>query len=143
MYPILHYNKLIGGVMKVKKLALVLLVVFAVVLSSCTTFKLSGVQVTKEIPSYDTVGNFDISVKVNEFLGSPGGANLGNITADAMDTKIYDAIQREIQKFTGDAAVNVVIEYKAEVIDILFSGITGGLYSPATAHVSGVIVKYK
>jgi len=128
--------------MKVNKIALLFLIVIAVVLSSCTTFKLSGVQVTKEIPAYDTVGEFDITVKVSEFLGTPGGANLGNITSDAMDTKIYDAIQREIQKFTGDAAVNVTVEYKAEVMDILFAGITGGLYAPATAHVSGVIIKY-
>lgn len=128
--------------MNVKKIALVLFVVLAVVLSSCTTFKLSGTQVTKEIPAYDSVGTFNITVKVTEFLGSPGGANLGNITADAMDTKIYDAIQREIQKYTGDAAVNIVVEYKAEVIDILLTGITGGLYSPATAHISGTVVKY-
>ncbi|MCK5200368.1 MAG: hypothetical protein KAR21_18555 [Spirochaetales bacterium] len=128
--------------MKVKKIALVLFIVLAVVLSSCTTFKLSGTQVTKEIPAYDSVGTFDITVKVTEFLGSPGGVNLGNVTADAMDTKIYDAIQREIQKFTGDAAVNVVVEYKAELFDILFAGVTFGIYTPATAHVSGTIVKY-
>ena len=128
--------------MKLNKIALIVLVVLAVVLSSCTTFKLSGVQVTKEIPSYETVGTFDVSIKVNEFLGSPGGANFNNYSADAMDTVIYDAIQREIQKFTGDAAVNVVIEYKAEFIDMLFAGFTGNLYSPATAYISGVIVKY-
>lgn len=128
--------------MKVKRVALVLLIVIAIVMSSCTTFKLSGVQVTKEIPSYDTVGNFEISVKVNEFLGSPGGANFVNVTSDAMDAKIYNAIQDEINKYTGDAAVYVVIEYKAEFIDLLLSGVTGGLYAPATAHISGVIVKY-
>ena len=128
--------------MKVKRIALVLFIVLVVVLSSCTTFKLSGTQVTKEIPAYDAVGTFDITVKVNEFLGSPGGANLGNISADAMDTKIYDAIQREIQKFTGDAAVNVVVEYRAEFIDILVPLITFGIYSPARAHITGTIVKY-
>lgn len=120
----------------------ILLAFVAVVLSSCTTFQLSGVQVTKEIPAYDNVGEFDISIKVVEWLGSPGGANLGNITADAMDTQIYDAIQREIQKFTGDAAVNVVISYEAGLIDLILSGVTGGIYAPATAHVTGVIVKY-
>ena len=128
--------------MKLNKIALIVLVVLAVVLSSCTTFKLSGVQVTKEIASYDSVGTFEVSVRVNEFLGSPGGANLGNYSADAMDTVIYDAIQREIQKYTGDAAVNVVIEYKAELMDMIFSGLTGNLWAPATAHISGVIIKY-
>ncbi|MDA3941604.1 MAG: hypothetical protein PF693_20235 [Spirochaetia bacterium] len=128
--------------MKLNKIALVLMVVLAVVLSSCTTFKLSGVQVTREIQSYDTVGTFDVSVKVYELLGAPGGANLGNVTADAMDTQIYDAIQREIQKYTGDAAVNVVVEYKAEFLDMIIGGFTGSILAPATAHISGTIVKY-
>ena len=128
--------------MKVKRIALVLLIVIAVVMSSCTTFKLSGVQVTREIPAYDSVGTFDITVKVYEFLGSPGGANFINVTADAMDTEIYDAIQREIQKYTGDAAVNVVVEYRAELVDLILGGVTGGLVAPATAHITGVIIKY-
>ncbi len=129
--------------MKLKKSVFVLLIVLAVVLSSCTTFKLSGTQVTKEIPSYTAVGKFDISITVNEFLGSPGGMNLGNISADAMDTKIYDAIQREIQKYTGDAAVNIVIEYKATLMNIFASALTLGIYTPATAHITGTIVKYE
>ncbi|MDC7224174.1 MAG: hypothetical protein PQJ60_10570 [Spirochaetales bacterium] len=114
----------------------------AVLLASCTTFQLSGAQITREIPSYDTVGEFDISVNCNEFLGSPGGANFLNVSSDAMDTVIYDAIQREIQKYTGDAAVNVVIRYEASLINLLMNGITFGLYAPATAHITGVIVKY-
>ena len=109
---------------------------------SCTTFKLSGAQVTKTIPSYTTVGTFDVTVKVHEFLGNSGGANLLNITADAMDTKIYDTIQREIQKYTGDAAVNITIDYEASFIDILLNNITFGIYAPATARLKGTIVKY-
>ncbi len=124
----------------VKIAALLLLV--AVALTSCTTFQMSGAQVTKEIPSYSAVGDFDISIKVNEFLGSAGGANLLNVSADAMDTEIYDAIQREIQKYTGDAAVNVEIRYEASVVDLILNGLTWGLYAPATAHVSGVVIKY-
>ena len=119
-----------------------LLAIAAVAFTSCTTFQLSGAQVTKEIPSYDTVGEFDIAVKVNEFLGSAGGANLLNVSSDAMDTEIYDAIQREIQKYTGDAAVNVEIRYEASFIDLLLNGLTWSLYAPATAHISGVVVKY-
>lgn len=110
--------------------------------ASCTTFKLEGTQVTREIPSYTSVGTFDITVKVHEFLGSSGGANLLNVTSDAMNTKIYDAIQREIQKFTGDAAVNISIEYKAGFVDLLLNGVTWGLYAPGTAHVTGTVVKY-
>ncbi len=118
------------------------LAIAAMALTSCTTFQLSGAQVTKEIPSYSSVGEFDITVKVNEFLGGSGGANILNVSSDAMDTVIYDAIQREIQKYTGDAAVNVKIRYEASVIDIILNSITWGLYAPATAHVSGVVIKY-
>ncbi len=125
-----------------KSIVLISLVVAALFVSSCTTFKFEGAQVTREIPSYNAVGNFDINVKVNEFLGASGGANLLNVTADNMNTAIYDAIQREIQKFTGDAAVNISIEYQAGFVDLLLNGITWGLYAPATAHIKGTIVKY-
>jgi hypothetical protein len=120
----------------------VLIVLLAITAISCTTFQFSGAQVTKTIPSYASVGTFDVTVKVHEFLGFSGGANLLNITADAMDTKIYDTIQREIQKYTGDAAVNITIEYEASFIDLLLNGITFGIYAPATARIKGTIVKY-
>ncbi len=109
---------------------------------SCTTFKFEGAQVTKEIPSYNSVGNFDVTVKVHEFLGASGGTNLFNVTADAMDTKIYDTVQREIQKYTGDAAVNISIEYRAGFVDLLLNGVTFGIYAPATARIKGTVVKY-
>lgn len=121
---------------------LLLTAVVLMAMASCTTFKVSGLQVTKVMPNYVSVGEFDITVKVFELVGSSGGANLFNATADAMDSKIYDAIQREIQKYTGDAAVNVTIEYKAEFVDIIINGVTMSILAPATAHVSGVIVKY-
>ena len=111
--------------------------------SACTTFQVSGAQVTTEIPSYTAVGDFDIVVNVNEFLGNSGGINLFNVTADKMDPAIYDAIQREIRKYTADAAVNVTIEYKAKFTDILLNVITLSIYAPAHAYVSGTIVKYQ
>ena len=97
---------------------------------------------TREIPAYSAVGDFEISIKVNEILGSAGGANLLNVTSDAMDTKIHGAIRREIQKYTGDAAVNVEIRYEAPGVDLILNGLTWGLYALATAHVSGVVIKY-
>lgn len=121
------------------------LAIAAVVLlvASCTTFKMSGVQQNENMPSYQTVGEFETTVMVNEFLGSPGGTNLFNVTADNMDNEIYDAIRREIQKYSGDAAVNVTVEYQATFVDILLTGITSGIYAPAHAKISGAIVKYQ
>lgn len=126
-----------------RKLNLFVIAALAVLLAaSCTTFKLEGAQVTRDIPSYNTVGTFAVSVHVSEFLGTPGGANFLNVSSTAMDTVIYDSIQREIQKYSGDAAVNISIEYKASFIDMLLGGITWGIYAPATAEISGTIVKY-
>ncbi len=128
--------------MKPRTAALAVFVVLAVALSGCTSFKFAGTQVTREIPAYNSVGTFSVSVPVHEFLGTSAGTNLFNATADAMDTVIYDAIQREIQKYTGDAAVNVTIVYKATFVDILLNGITFGIYAPAHAEITGTIVKY-
>ena len=125
-----------------KSVYLLLGVLLIVGVASCTTFKLSGIQVTQEIPSYQVVGEFEITVPVTEILGASGGANILDITATAMDDKIYDAIQREIQKFTGDAAVNVTVEYQVTLMNAVLNSITASILAPATAVVSGVIVKY-
>ena len=120
----------------------VLVVVLGVALSGCTSFKLSGAQMTAQLPAYTSVGTFDVTIWVNKFLGSAGGTNLFDITADATDTPIYDAIQREIHKYSGDAAVNVTITYGASFVDILLNGLTAGIYSPGEARITGTIVKY-
>lgn len=125
---------------KLLKVASILIIGLA--MASCTTFKFEGAQITKELPSYTNVGTFEITVKVSEFLGSSGGANLLNVTSDAMNTKIFDAIQREIQKASADAAINVSIEYKASFIDMILNSMTFSLYAPATAVVKGTLVKY-
>ena len=130
--------------MKILKNSMYILgcVLLIAIVSSCTTFKLSGIQVTREIQSYQTVGQFKIDVPVMELLGTSGGANIANVTATAMDTRIYDAIQREIQKYTGDAAVNVTVEYKVTLVNAVINGLSGTILAPAVAEVSGVIVKY-
>jgi hypothetical protein len=128
--------------MKSKHLALVALAAVALVLSSCTTFKISGVQVSKEIPTYTVVTEFKRSITVHKFLGSSAGPNLFNISSDATDAAIFNAIQAEITKNGGDAAINVSIDYKADFIDMVCNGITGSIWAPATAEISGKIVKY-
>lgn len=119
-----------------------LIAVLGLALVGCTTFKFSGAQVTSRLPAYTKVGTFDVTIWVNKFLGSSGGATLFNVTADAMDAPIYDAIQREIQKHSADAAVDITIDYKASFVNLLLNGLTSGIYAPATAHVTGTLVKY-
>lgn len=126
--------------MKAVRLLLVALAVVAI--ASCTTFQLSGIQMTEDMPSMQPLGDFVTAVKVHEFIGTAGGANLLNLTATNMDDEIYDAIRREIQRRSGDAAINVTVQYQARFLDLLLNGITGGLYAPATAIISGTVVSY-
>ncbi len=111
--------------------------------ASCTTFQLSGIQMNEEMPSYQTVGDFKTSVMVNEFLGTSGGTNILNATAKNMDNPIYDAVRREINKYSSDAAVNVTVKYEASFVDLLLNGLTLGLYTPAHAKIEGSVVKYQ
>jgi len=126
-----------------KLLYLVSAVMLVTLVASCTTFKLSGLQMDMEQQSFQTVGELDLTIPVHEFLGNPGGSNLANVTADAMDTIIYDAVQREVSNSSGDAAINVTVEYQASVVDILLNAVTFGIYAPAEAHVTGTIIKYE
>ncbi len=128
--------------MNMKKLFL-LLALSAVLFSSCTTFRFSGAQVSKNLPRFDVLGEFEVEVKVLELLGAPGGANFGNLSATKMDDAIYDAVQEEIASRNGDAAIDLTIEYKAQPADILLATITGNIISPATAFVSGTVISFK
>jgi hypothetical protein len=108
---------------------------------SCTSFQISGVEVVQQPSSGDVCGNFDIEVKTTKLLGQSGGHTLFNITSDATDPKIINAIKSEIAKLGGSKAINVKIEYKATGIQLLLNYITWYIYSPATAHVTGTIIK--
>jgi hypothetical protein len=117
------------------------LVVAAAVLASCTTFKASGLSYTLKAQKTTVVGDFRTEVWVHQFLGSSGGAKLLNLTADAMEGPVKEAIQNAIRDKNGDAAINVTIEYQASFVNLLLNGITSGIYAPAMAIVSGTIVK--
>jgi hypothetical protein len=110
---------------------------------SCTTFQVTGVQMNKETPAYEAVGQFWVEVTVHEFLGSSGGANLFNVTATEMNEEILKAIRFEIEKYGGDAAVNVQITYEATFIGILLNAITWSIYAPARATIRGTVVKFQ
>ena len=122
------------------KLGLVLGVLALVV--GCTTFQLSGIQVVEDMPGMQPLGDFETTVDVWEFVGSPGGANLFNVTADVMDNEIRDAIRREIENRSGDAAINVQVKYEASFINILVSAVTFNILAPATATITGTVVSY-
>jgi hypothetical protein len=126
--------------MKVLKVSL-LFSVALLLLASCTTFKATGLSVTNEAPKYTVLGDFNVTVGVTELLGSPAGAKLLNITAEATDSVVTAAIQKEIKAKGGTAAVNVSIIHKASFINYLLSGLTLSIYSPSQVVITGTVVK--
>jgi hypothetical protein len=122
---------------------LALLVVAVALLASCTTFKASGLSYSVKAPKTTVLGDFKVEVWVNEFLGSSGGANLFNITADATEGPVKEAIQNAIRDKGGDAAINVTIEHQASFVDILLNVVTSSIYAPGNVIITGTIVKYE
>ena len=120
-----------------------LLLVAGALLASCTTFKASGLSYDLKAPKTTVLGDFRVEVWVNEFLGSPAGAKLFNITADGTEGPVKDAIQNAIRDKGGDAAINVTIEHQASFVDILLGAITSGIYAPGNVIITGTIVKYE
>ena len=128
--------------MKTLKLMAVLVASVAII-ASCTTFKASGLSYSLKGQKTTVLGEFKTEIWVNEFLGAPAGAKLFNITADATEPAVKDAIQKEIRDRGGDAAIDVTIEHQASFVDILLGAVTASIYSPGNVIVSGTIIKYE
>lgn len=120
---------------------IVLCVALVALLASCTSFQVSGLTVNAAEPKGTVLGTFETEVKITKFLGAAGGATLANIMSDATDPAIVNAIKAEIVKLGGTTAIDVKIVYGATVVDMLLNSLTGNLYAPATATVSGKVIK--
>jgi hypothetical protein len=118
-----------------------LLALGSLVCASCTSFQISGIEVASQASQGSSVGGFELDVSITKLLGFSAGPNLFNVTSDATDPKIVDAIKAEVEKLGGTRAINVKIEYKATFIHLLLNGITGNIYAPAVAHVTGTVIK--
>lgn len=119
-----------------------LLAAALVIAMGCTTFKASGLSyVPAGSVKYTVVGDFHTSVWVNEFLGSPAGVKLFNLTADSTEGPVKDAIEAAIKEKGGTGAVNITVVHQASFVNIILAGITGGLYAPGTVIVSGTVIK--
>jgi hypothetical protein len=108
---------------------------------SCTSFQISGVEVAAQPVPGDVLGTFDIKVSAFKMLGGAAGVTLFNTMSNATDPKIINAIRAEVAKLGGSKAVNVRIEYRASFIQLFLNGITAGIIAPATAHVTGTVVR--
>ncbi|MGL1893621.1 MAG: hypothetical protein OCD02_18425 [Spirochaetaceae bacterium] len=121
---------------------IVIALVLSMAMMACTTASFSGLQMSKNLPTNEVVSDFAITIQVVELLGSPGGANLVNMTADAMDPAVKAAIMEEINAAGGDAAINIKIVQEATLMDLILAGITGAIYSPVHYNISGTVIKW-
>jgi hypothetical protein len=91
---------------------------------------------------YEKVKNFSEKEWTNKFLGWGGnGGTLFNLSSDATDPQVREAIEKNIKKYKGDAAIDVRIKYGSNPIQWLLQWITVGLWVPGTVTVTGTIVK--
>ncbi|MGL1890352.1 MAG: hypothetical protein OCD02_01945 [Spirochaetaceae bacterium] len=121
---------------------LLLIIVGLLLFTGCTTAKFGGLQMTDEMPTFEVIGEFKTRVTITKFLGAAGGVTLFNMGRNNSIDPVYDAIQREIGKYGGDAAVNIEIEYGANLVNMFLNSLTGGIYAPSIVKISGTVVKY-
>jgi len=129
--------------MKNKLLLIVLAVFLSIGFVSCTTFQANGIQMGMITDGYEILGNFSKKVYINKFLGTSGGTNLFNLSSDATNGPIRDAIEKEIQKKGGTAAINISIKYGSNPIQWWLNGLTGNIWAPSTVTISGTVIKQK
>ena len=97
-----------------KRFSVVALVVALLLMASCTTASFQGMQMTKDVPSFNVVGEFERSISQHAIIGGWSGGSLVKLSDN--DERIFSIISDEIQKKGGDAAIDVTIEYHADVV---------------------------
>jgi len=127
--------------MKNKFFFAVLAVCISAGLTSCISFEASGFQMHNQAFNYQNLGDFKTIVRVNKFLGTPGGSTWFNIGSGATDPAIRNAIQNEINARGGTGAVNIKIVYGGEGWSLIVSYLTLTLWSPGTAIITGTVIK--
>ena len=122
----------------------VLALVLCFGLTGCTTFNASGLQMGLVIngQKYERVGDFSEKEWTNKFLGwGVNGGTLFNLTSNATDPKVRDAVQKNIRRLGGDGAIDIKIKYGSNPLQWILTGVTFGIWVPGTVTVSGTVVK--
>jgi hypothetical protein len=127
--------------MKNKLFLAVLAVCIGASLISCVSFQASGFQMHNQSYDYQALGEFKTTVRINKFLGNPGGVTLFNIGSSATEPAIRSAIQDEINARGGTGAINIKIVYGGEGFGFFFFFLTGGLWAPASVVIKGPVIK--
>ena len=114
-----------------------------VLVSSCTTFQASNLQMglSARDSDYQVMGDFYEKVWTNKFLGTSGAATLFNLSQSATDIAARTAIERNIRKLNGTSAMNIKVSYGSNPLHWLLNMVTLGIWAPGTITVSGTVIK--
>ncbi len=121
---------------------IIIALVIALAFMSCQSAQFTGLQMSKEAPAFEALGDFEVVVKDAKFVGMSGGPTLANIGQGSEDAKVQAAVMAEIEALGGDGAVNITITRESSVVDMILSGVTGSLYAPTAYTITGTVVKY-
>jgi hypothetical protein len=91
--------------------------------------------------TYEVLGEFSTRVWVNKFIGTSGGTTFLNLSSDATDGVVRNAIEKEIRQRNGDAAINIRIRYGNGPLTYFLNVLTGTIWAPSTVTVSGTVVR--
>ena len=118
-----------------RKASVLALLACLLVLASCQTVTFQGLPVVKEVPPYTVVKDFSTTIGDPTLIA-------GLLPLSQPDQRIYSYIKEEIDRYSGDAAINVELDYGVSFFDLILTSLTGSIYSPRTITISGTIIKY-
>jgi hypothetical protein len=127
--------------MKNKLFLIVLAACIGIGLMACTTFQASGLQVGMSTSGTEILGDFSTRVYVNKFLGTSGGTNLFNLSANATSGPVRDAIDAEIRKKGGTAAINISVKYGSNPLQWFLNYLTFNIWAPSTVVITGTVIR--
>jgi hypothetical protein len=115
----------------------------AVLATSCISFQASGLQMGLDDNSdkVETLGDFTDHIWVNKFLGTSGGTTLFNLSSTATDYAIRTAIEKQIKRKNGTAAINVRIRYGSNPITYFLNWLTFTVWAPSSITITGTIIR--
>jgi len=127
--------------MKIKPFLIVLAICVSIAFVGCTTFQANGIQMGLSTNGTEILGDFTTKVYINKFLGQSGGTNFLNLSSNATSGPIRDAIDKEIRKKEGTAAINISIKYGSNPIQWFFNYLTLNIWAPSTVTISGTVIR--
>jgi hypothetical protein len=73
-------------------------------LAGCQTVTFQGIQVVSKVPTYKVVKEFTITIADPHLIG-------GLVPMGQPDQRIFEYLPEEISKASGDAAINVELDW--------------------------------